>query len=176
MAGTIPSRNGSAHHPVAVIGTGLFGTALAERLLADGFPVTVYNRTREKADPLLARGAKWSDNPLKECQRIIFSVYTTEQVAQILEQMHTGLEPGQIVLDTSTSDPRAHGRPGQPAAQDVASNISKRPSRVRANRRAIVNPRRSSPANEPRSTRATTCGIAWPPRRFTSAAGAMPRK
>ena len=106
MVGTISSSNGSAHHPVAVIGTGLFGTALAERLLADGFPVTVYNRTREKADPLLARGAKWSDNPLKECQRIIFSLYTTEQVVQVLEQMHTGLEPGQIVLDTSTSDPQ----------------------------------------------------------------------
>ena len=50
--------------PVGLIGTGLFGTALAERLLADGFPVVVYNRTRAKADPLLARGAKWSDNPL----------------------------------------------------------------------------------------------------------------
>lgn len=105
MVGTTPSGNGSLRHPVAVIGTGLLGTALAERLLGDGFPVTVYNRTREKADPLLARGAKWSDNPLKECQRIIFSLYTTEQVVQVLEQMHFGLEPGQIVLDTSTSDP-----------------------------------------------------------------------
>jgi 3-hydroxyisobutyrate dehydrogenase-like beta-hydroxyacid dehydrogenase len=102
---TIPSRNGSAQYPVAVIGTGLLGTALAERLLADGFPVTVYNRTREKADPLLARGAKWSDNPLKECRRIIFSLYSTAQVVQVLEQMHSGLEPGQIILDTSTSDP-----------------------------------------------------------------------
>ena len=102
---TISSSNGAAQEPIAVIGTGLFGTALAERLLADGFPVRVYNRTREKADPLLARGAKWSDNPLKECRRIIFSLYTTAQVVQVLEQMHSGLEPGQILLDTSTSDP-----------------------------------------------------------------------
>jgi 3-hydroxyisobutyrate dehydrogenase-like beta-hydroxyacid dehydrogenase len=106
MVGTIPSSNGSVQHPVAIIGTGLLGTALAERLLADGFPVRVYNRTREKADPLLARGAKWSDNPLKECQRIIFSLYTTEQVVQVLEQMHSGLATGQIVLDSSTSDPQ----------------------------------------------------------------------
>src|SRR5262245_58326379 len=88
MDGSFASRNGSEQQPVGVIGTGLFGTALAERLLAGGFPVQVYNRTRAKAEPLLTRGAKWSDNPLKECQRVIFSVYTTEQVAEVLDQMH----------------------------------------------------------------------------------------
>ncbi len=77
MAGTTASQEGSARQPVGLIGTGLFGTALADRFLANGFPVRVYNRTWEKADPLLAQGAEWSDNPLQECQRIIFCVYTT---------------------------------------------------------------------------------------------------
>ena len=106
MAGSSASRNGSIQQPVGLIGTGLFGTALAERLLAGGFPVQVYNRTREKANPLLARGATWSDNPLKECQRVIFCVYTTEQVVQVLEQMQAELREGQVILDTSTSDPQ----------------------------------------------------------------------
>lgn len=88
-----------------MIGTGLFGTALAERLLADGYPVLVHNRTRSKANPLLVRGAQWSDNPLLNCQRVIFSLFTTEQVGQVLEQMNAGLQSGQILLDTSTSDP-----------------------------------------------------------------------
>jgi 3-hydroxyisobutyrate dehydrogenase-like beta-hydroxyacid dehydrogenase len=92
--------------PVGLIGTGLFGTALAERLLADGYALKVHNRTREKADPLLARGAQWSDNPLRDCRRVIFSVYTSEQVGQLIEKMAAGLRPGQIVLDTSTSDPQ----------------------------------------------------------------------
>lgn len=96
----------SLRDPVGLVGTGLFGTALAERLLADGYSVVVYNRTRVKADPLLARGARWSDNPLHECRRTIFSLFTTEQVAQVLEQMSAGLAPGQLVLDTSTSDPQ----------------------------------------------------------------------
>jgi 3-hydroxyisobutyrate dehydrogenase-like beta-hydroxyacid dehydrogenase len=91
--------------PIGVVGTGLFGTALAERLLADGYRVLVHNRTRSKADPLLERGAKWSDNPLAECDRIVFSLFTTEQVEQVLEQMSSGLRSGQILLDTSTSDP-----------------------------------------------------------------------
>ena len=67
MGGNTASKNGSVREPIGVIGTGLFGTALVERLLADEYPVRVYNRTRGKTDPLLARGAKWSDNPLAEC-------------------------------------------------------------------------------------------------------------
>jgi 3-hydroxyisobutyrate dehydrogenase-like beta-hydroxyacid dehydrogenase len=106
MPGTTCSKNGSPRPPVGLIGTGLFGTALANRLLDEDFPVVVFNRTPEKAKPLLARGAKWSDNPLAECQRIIFSVYTTDQVAEVLERMSGGPRPGQILLDTSTSDPQ----------------------------------------------------------------------
>jgi 3-hydroxyisobutyrate dehydrogenase-like beta-hydroxyacid dehydrogenase len=96
----------SARESVGLIGTGLFGTALAERLLAERFPVIVYNRTHSKADPLLARGASWSDNPLAECRRVIFAVYTTQQVEDLWERMGSDSQVGQIVLDTSTSDPQ----------------------------------------------------------------------
>ena len=92
--------------PVGVVGTGLFGTALSERLLADGFPTIVYNRTRSKAEPLLAKGAIWSNNPLAECRRVIFSLFTTEQVGQVLDQLSGPSVGGQILLDTSTSDPQ----------------------------------------------------------------------
>jgi len=103
--------------PVGVIGTGLFGSALVDRLLASGYSVVVYNRTRAKADPLLARGAVWSDNPLQECERVIFSVYTTDQVAEVLGQMQAGLRPGHIILDTSTSDPQSTAALGTRLAQ-----------------------------------------------------------
>ena len=92
--------------PIGLVGTGLFGTALAERLLADRFPVVIYNRTRAKAEPLLARGAVWSDNPLADCQRVIFALFTTEQVGRVFERMNSRPLAGRIVLDTSTSDPQ----------------------------------------------------------------------
>jgi 3-hydroxyisobutyrate dehydrogenase-like beta-hydroxyacid dehydrogenase len=92
--------------PIGLVGTGLFGTALADRLLADGYPTLVYNRTRKKADPLLARGAIWCNNPLAECQRVIFSLYTSDQVEQVFEQMNSRPLDGRIVVDTSTSDPQ----------------------------------------------------------------------
>jgi len=93
------------NRPVGVIGLGLLGTALAERLLGAGYPVFVYNRTREKAEPLVARGAQWSDNPLEQCDRIIISLYTSKIVEQVLSQMSVGFRAGQILIDTTTGDP-----------------------------------------------------------------------
>src|SRR5215467_1148084 len=103
--------------PIGLIGTGLFGTALGERLLAAGYPLRVHNRTREKAEPLIAQGAQWSDNPLRDCRRVIFSLFTTEQVTQVVAQMQSGLRAGQIVLDTSTSDPQQTTRLGEHLAE-----------------------------------------------------------
>ena len=48
---------------VAVLGMGRMGHALAERLLAGGHILTVWNRTQGKADDLLARGALQAATP-----------------------------------------------------------------------------------------------------------------
>lgn len=99
--------------PVGVIGLGLLGTALCERLLAGSYDVLVYNRTREKADPLIAKGAKWSDNPLTDCQQVVICLYTTEHVEQVLEQLRAGLHAGQVLIDTTTGDPSQTAGLGQ---------------------------------------------------------------
>ena len=100
MTQTVESRR-----PVGVIGLGLLGTALCERLLGAGYQAVVYNRTRDKAEPLIARGARWSDNPLAECDRAVICLYTTETVAEVLAQLASGLRAGQILIDTTTGDP-----------------------------------------------------------------------
>lgn len=43
---------------ITVLGTGLMGAPMARRLLGAGFPVTVWNRTRAKAEALAGDGAK----------------------------------------------------------------------------------------------------------------------
>ena len=56
---TGPTRTGTRgmeQRRVGIIGLGLMGTALTERLLEAGYEVVVFNRTREKATPLLAQG------------------------------------------------------------------------------------------------------------------------
>lgn len=106
MAQIVTNTSPVRHQPIGIVGTGLFGTSVAERLMDDGFALHVYNRTPEKAQPLLERGARWSDNPFRECERVIFSVFTTDQVGQLLDRMRDELRPGKIVIDTTTSDPQ----------------------------------------------------------------------
>ena len=110
LSNSFPRNTGGCplphHEPIGLVGTGLFGTALAERLLEDRYPVIVHNRTRAKAEPLLARGAVWSENPLADCRRVIFALFTADQVEQVFEQMNSRPLGGRILMDTSTSDPQ----------------------------------------------------------------------
>ena len=76
---------------IGVIGLGLMGTAITERLLAHGYPVSVWNRSRDKAKPLIERGAVWSPNPILDCERVIISLYSSDVVADVIEQLKTGL-------------------------------------------------------------------------------------
>src|SRR5712691_5039489 len=48
---------------VAVIGLGNMGLPIARNLLRAGFPLTVHNRTKAKAEPLAAEGAAWAESP-----------------------------------------------------------------------------------------------------------------
>jgi 3-hydroxyisobutyrate dehydrogenase-like beta-hydroxyacid dehydrogenase len=91
--------------PVGMIGLGLLGTALCERLIGGGYQTVVWNRSREKAEPLIARGARWSNNPLAECDRAVICLYTTDVVEEVLDQMKSGLRAGQILIDTTKGDP-----------------------------------------------------------------------
>ena len=97
---------------VGMIGLGLMGTALAERLLEAGYTVWVHNRTREKAEPLLSRGVRWADNPLTVCDRVLISLYTTDTVEEVLDRLSDGLRPGQILIDTTTGEPEQTARLG----------------------------------------------------------------
>lgn len=90
---------------IGVIGLGLLGTALAERLIGAGFSTFVHNRTRDKAEPLLQQGAQWSDNPFADCDRVVICLYTTETVELVLEEMKEGLHEGHILIDTTTGNP-----------------------------------------------------------------------
>ena len=103
----------NAKKRIGMIGLGLMGTAITERLLEHGHHVLVWNRTREKADPLIVRGAQWSDNPLASCGRVIISLYTSDVVEEVLEQMLDGMYDqqlteelhGKILIDTTTGAP-----------------------------------------------------------------------
>ena len=61
---------------IGFIGTGIMGAAMAGHLMYAGFEVSVYNRTKSKAQSLIDRGAKWCDTvaELSQNQDVIISI------------------------------------------------------------------------------------------------------
>jgi len=70
---------------LAVLGTGLMGAPLAERLLAAGHSVTVYNRTRSKAEALRAAGATVAPTPAEALGAAECALLMLADVAAIRE-------------------------------------------------------------------------------------------
>lgn len=93
------------------IGTGVMGQSMCSHLMARGFAVTVYNRTRSKAQGLLDRGAAWADTPRQLAQRsdVIFSIVGYPRDVQNVflgpEGALSGCKPGNVLVDMTTSDP-----------------------------------------------------------------------
>nr|MWN21795.1 hypothetical protein [Leuconostoc lactis] len=65
--GDIGAKNGTLSIMVG-LGTGVMGTGMINNLLAAKHDVIVYNRTREKADDVIANGARWADSPAAVAQ------------------------------------------------------------------------------------------------------------
>lgn len=95
----------SVERAIGVIGIGLMGTVIARRLLEHGYPVRVWNRTREEAVPLIEQGALWSDAVATECDRVVICLYSSDVVAQVIGPLIPGLRTGQVFVDTTTGEP-----------------------------------------------------------------------
>ncbi len=93
---------------IGFAGLGRMGQAMAGRLLTGGFPLVVYNRTRPKAEELLAQGAAWADTPaaLAEQADIILTILTddraVEQVYSGVGGLLTGDCAGKLFIEMST--------------------------------------------------------------------------
>jgi 3-hydroxyisobutyrate dehydrogenase-like beta-hydroxyacid dehydrogenase len=74
---------------IGFVGLGRMGQAMAFRLLAAGFPLTVHNRTPAKAEPLLSQGAAWAGTPadLVAGSDIVLTILTDDRA---VEQVYTG--------------------------------------------------------------------------------------
>ena len=61
---------------IGFVGTGVMGASIVKHLLNAGHEVTIYTRTKSKADALVSLGAKWAETPAKASngQQIIFTM------------------------------------------------------------------------------------------------------
>jgi 3-hydroxyisobutyrate dehydrogenase len=93
------------------IGTGIMGRSMCGHLLSSGHSVTVYSRTREKAEPLVAEGATWAESPAA-VTRASDIVFTMVGIPADVRQVYFGndgvmaaLERDAIAVDMTTTEP-----------------------------------------------------------------------
>jgi 3-hydroxyisobutyrate dehydrogenase len=112
-------------HKLGWIGIGRMGYAMAERLAKAGCDLTVYNRTREKAEPLAKHGAKIAGRPaeLGGCDIVFTMVATGADVKEVLEGPNGVLagsgQPRFVVDSTSISLEESAEIRASLAARDV---------------------------------------------------------
>ncbi|HYC15425.1 MAG TPA: NAD(P)-dependent oxidoreductase, partial [Stellaceae bacterium] len=135
-------------HRVGWIGAGRMGAAIAERLLAAGNKLAVYNRTRAKAEPLVARGARIVDGiaDLADCDIVFVIVAESKDLLEVISGPKGLLSrPGhtpRIVVDSSTvsesSSAEARALLAARGAAFLCAPVSGNPKVVRAGKLSVV--------------------------------------
>lgn len=96
---------------VGFVGTGVMGRSMAANLIKAGITVCVYNRTREKAEDLIADGAIWKDTPAevaKASDIVITMVGYPKDVEEVYfnaDGLLANAQPGAYLIDMTTSSP-----------------------------------------------------------------------
>jgi 3-hydroxyisobutyrate dehydrogenase len=111
----------SENATVAVLGTGIMGAAMARNLLAAGMEVRVWNRTREKADPLARDGTAVAASPAEATEGAEFMVTMLSDTAAVEDTVEEGalsaLGEGGVWLQMSTLGMEGSARLAEMASQ-----------------------------------------------------------
>ena len=106
---------------IAFVGIGLMGLPMASRLLKAGYPLTAWNRTKEKALPLADMGADVA-NSLEEAVAgadiVITMLEAGPVVIKVVEAMLPSLKTSALVIDMSSTK--------QSEAKDIARLLASR--------------------------------------------------
>ena len=93
---------------VGVIGLGLLGTAVVERLLEHHFPVLGFDVDAARGIHLQQLGGSLAGDSLEVCARcnfVLLSLPTSHVAASVISQVADSLRAGQTIIDTTTGDP-----------------------------------------------------------------------
>jgi 3-hydroxyisobutyrate dehydrogenase-like beta-hydroxyacid dehydrogenase len=96
---------------IGFIGLGAMGQVIVPRMLAAGHTVTGWNRSAERAKPLLEKGMRWAETPraVAAASEVIFSIVTdgaaVKKVALGDDGVISGIKPGGVYIDMGTIAP-----------------------------------------------------------------------
>jgi 3-hydroxyisobutyrate dehydrogenase-like beta-hydroxyacid dehydrogenase len=132
-------------HTIGLIGLGNMGTPFAERVLAAGYELVVYNRTPEKARACGDLGATVATSPRDLAQRVdvlLTSLPDDRALEDVAAEAIESARPGTILVDLSTVSPTASANVA--ALADAASvgylraPVSGNPTVVRAGALSVI--------------------------------------
>lgn len=95
---------------IAFLGLGAMGAPMARRLLAAGYPLTVWNRTPERAEPLRAQGARVAASPaeaVRAAEVVVTMLADPAAVHAVVAELAPALRPGTTLVECSTIGPQA---------------------------------------------------------------------
>ncbi|NBA94620.1 NAD(P)-dependent oxidoreductase [Pseudomonas sp. R5(2019)] len=98
---------------LAFAGIGLMGLPMCRRLLAAGYSLTVWNRSADKCDALVAAGARLARTPAQLCEAadiVMLCLADTAVVRDVVfgpQGVAEGARPGQLLVDFSSLEPTA---------------------------------------------------------------------
>jgi 3-hydroxyisobutyrate dehydrogenase len=90
---------------VALLGTGTMGAGMARNIAAAGLPLTVWNRTRSKAEPLAEAGATVADtvgDAVRDADIVVTMLFDTDSVATSVREAGDAFKDGAVWLQQST--------------------------------------------------------------------------
>lgn len=93
---------------IGLIGLGLLGSAIAERLLGAGWTVTGFDLDASKRDALSKLGGEAAPSAAHVCHaahRIVLSLPTSEIAEAVITEVWDALQPGTVAIDTTTGAP-----------------------------------------------------------------------
>lgn len=96
---------------IGFIGVGVMGKSMVRNLMKAGFELSIYTRSKEKVEDVIAEGAKWCNN-VAECSKNQDVIITIVGYPKDVEEVYFGADgiienakSGTVVIDMTTSQP-----------------------------------------------------------------------
>ncbi len=90
---------------VTLLGTGVMGSGMSRSILRAGLPLTVWNRSADKAAPLADAGATVAEtaaDAVRDADVVVVMLFDADAVLEVLAEVAPALRPGAVVLQSST--------------------------------------------------------------------------
>ena len=108
MGAFAPRVSEMAKNPIGLIGTGLLGTAIAERLLGTGFDVKGFDVSRSRLEAFSSLGGialRSEAEVASHCDRLLFCLPDSTVTAEVLRAIDSSLIPDTSIMDATTGSP-----------------------------------------------------------------------